>query len=73
MKKKILFYVFLAIWVVALATLAGVLISNALDKDDPTVTNPPSTEESGGSGDGSGEGGGSSSEDDDDKNWTANY
>ena len=70
MKKKILFYVFLAIWVVALATLAGVLISNALDKDDPTVTNPPSTEESGG---GSGEGGGSSSEDDDDKNWTANY
>ncbi len=70
MKKKTLFYVFLAVWVVALATLAGVLISNAMDKDDPTITNPPpSTEQSGG-----GSGGSSSSEEDnDDKNWTANY
>lgn len=73
MKKKTLFYVFLAVWVVALATLAGVLISDALKKDDPTITDPPpSTEQTGGGS--SGSGGSSSSEDDDDeKNWTANY
>lgn len=47
MKKKT-FYIFLAVWLVALATFAGVLISYFVGKDDSSTTGAPDTEQSGG-------------------------
>lgn len=47
MKKKT-FYIFLAVWLVALVTFAGVLISYFVGKDDSSTTGAPDTEQSGG-------------------------
>jgi hypothetical protein len=64
MKKKT-FYVILAIWCVALATLVGVLVNHFLSKDDDTtIQPPPSPEEPAGPDDVPA---------DDDENWTGNY
>ena len=71
MKKKT-FYVILAVWCVALATLVGVLLNHFLNKDDDSTIKPPvNQEQSGGNGDGNGAG--DVPGDDDDKNWTGNY
>lgn len=47
MKKKT-FYIFLAVWLVALATFAGVLISHFVKNDDSSYGGAPDTEQSGG-------------------------
>ena len=66
MKKKT-FYIILAVWCVALATLVGVLINHFLSRDDNTTIKPPQqqTTPSDGAPDVPG--------DDDEKNWTGNY
>ena len=70
MKKKT-FYIILAIWCVALATLVGVLLNHFLSKDDDsTIVTPPKQEQTGGDQNGAGDVPGG---DDDDKNWTGNY
>ena len=72
MKKKT-FYVILAVWCVALATLVGVLLNHFLNKDDDSTIKPPANQEQSGGGNGDGNGAGDVPGDDDDKNWTGNY
>lgn len=68
MNKKT-FYIVLAVWCVALATLVGVLINHFIGQDDDSTIKPPANQEqTGGNNDDN-----SSNNDDDDKNWTGNY
>jgi len=64
MKKKT-FYVLLAVWVLAVAVFAGVLISHFVGNNESTPAGAP--------GNNTEQGGGGSSNPNDDEGWTNNY